>query len=40
VETFTKNAPHPPPKNHLHNSWDSMLSASTRPKFYLPKFRN
>jgi hypothetical protein len=40
VETFTKNAPHPPPKNHLYNSWDSMLSVSSRPKFYPPKFRN
>jgi hypothetical protein len=40
VETFTKNAPHPPPKNHMHYSWDSMLSTSTSPKFYPPKFRN
>jgi hypothetical protein len=32
--------PKPPPKNHLLNSWDSMLSVSTRPKCYPPKFRN
>jgi hypothetical protein len=35
-----KMHPKPPPKNHLHNSWDSMLSASTRPKCYPPKFWN
>jgi hypothetical protein len=32
--------PTPPPKKHLNNSWDSMLSTSTRPKCYPPKFRN
>jgi hypothetical protein len=35
-----KMHPNPPPKNHLTNSWNSMLSAPPWPKFYLPKFRN
>jgi hypothetical protein len=35
-----KMHPKPPPKNHLHNSWDSMLSTSTRPKCYPPEFQN
>jgi hypothetical protein len=35
-----KMHPTPPPKNHLQNSWNSMLSAPPWPKFYPPKFWN
>ena len=32
--------PTPPSKNHVQNSWNSMLSEPPWPKFYPPKFQN